>query len=207
VILELPIFLLLAVGVALLTYLALAGSASQPKQRGDVQTYYSDPQEERVDHMGPPDPRDHVADRVDQYWALINQSAIRHQIRQSLIQAVIHWESGGDPRAYRAEPRIKDASYGLMQILQATAKAMGWQGTDPTELYNPKLNIELGTKYLAGLVRQYNNELLALMHYNGGGRAVSRYQKGERNFPSYRYAKQVLALAEYYRERNQRLGR
>ena len=39
-----------------------------------------------------------------------------------LIKAIIAQESGFRPQAQRAEPRINDASRGLMQILYATAR-------------------------------------------------------------------------------------
>jgi soluble lytic murein transglycosylase-like protein len=203
--LPIAVLLLLLVGAVVLIILGTVVHEEEAKSR--TETHYEDLEEERQVRREPVSPRDRVAERVDRFWDIINEMAIKYQVRQSLIQAVIHWESGGNPNAFRAEPRINDASYGLMQILGSTARAMGWTGTDPKELYDPRLNIDLGTKYLSLLIRQYNDEFLALLNYNGGPRAVRRWQRGERDFPSARYARNVLDLAEHYRKRNQRLGR
>jgi soluble lytic murein transglycosylase-like protein len=202
--LPIAVLLLLLVGAVVLIILGTVVHEEEAKSR--TETHYEDLEEERQVRREPVSPRDVVAERVDRFWGIINEMAIKYQVRQSLIQAVIHWESGGNPNAFRAEPRINDASYGLMQILVATARGLGYTGP-PEGLYDPRTNIELGTRYLSNLIRKWGNELLALLNYNGGPRAVQRYQQGQRNFPSHRYAMNVLSLSEYYRKRNQELGR
>lgn len=64
------------------------------------------------------------------------------------VMATIEVESSFEPAAYRMEPRLGEASYGLMQVLPSTAKQMGWKGTSPVQLYDPTLNITLGMRYL-----------------------------------------------------------
>lgn len=78
-------------------------------------------------------------------------------IRPSLVKAVILQESGGNPKATSEAGAI-----GLMQLMPATAKALG---VDPTD---PEQNVEGGTRYLGQLMKQFGDEKLALAAYNWG---------------------------------------
>ena len=74
----------------------------------------------------------------------------------------------GKPTAYRVEPQINDASYGLMQLLERTARGLGFIG-DVSELYIPKINIDLGTKLLADLRKRYGDDFRRIYSaYNSG---------------------------------------
>ncbi|OSP53684.1 lytic transglycosylase domain-containing protein [Pseudoruegeria sp. SK021] len=75
--------------------------------------------------------------------ALIAQTAERHEVPVSLVERVVIRESTHRPEA-RNGPY-----YGLMQILPATARAMGYQGA-PTGLLDAETNLEYGVKYLRG---------------------------------------------------------
>lgn len=88
-----------------------------------------------------------------------------------IIKAVIAKESSFNPRAIKAEPQIKDASRGLMQLLLATARALGYRG-EPDGLFDPVASIEGGAKYLA--------RLYAAARKKGGGweDALSAYNAG-----------------------------
>ena len=56
---------------------------------------------------------------------------------------------------------------GVMQIMPATAR--GEFGVDADELWDPRLNVQLGIDYLERLHAQYGGRWeLALSHYNGG---------------------------------------
>ncbi len=154
----------------------------------------------------PPHTRAQVADRVDRFYTLITESATRHLIAQSYLQAIIHQESGGNPLAVRQEPRIHDASYGLMQLLGRTARGLGFTG--PLEgLLKPATNIALGARYFAGLFKRHQETGAALAHYNGGPKAARAWLRGERKTRATRYAVTVLALRGYYVRRNRALGR
>ena len=153
-----------------------------------------------------PHTRAQVADRVDRFYTLMTESADRHMIAQSYLQAIIHQESGGNERALRKEPRLHDASYGLMQLLGRTARGLGFTG--PFEgLFSPRTNIGLGARYFAGLVKKHQETGAALAHYNGGPKAGRAWLKGERRTRATRYAVTVLALRGYYVRRNRALGR
>lgn len=103
-------------------------------------------------------------------WASdITAAADQYGIPAPFLAAIVSVESGGDPRAYRAEPQIADASYGLAQLLSSTARALGWRGTDPAELYAPAVNLPLAARYLADLLRQTGGDLAkAASGYNAG---------------------------------------
>lgn len=153
-----------------------------------------------------PHTRTETATLVDRFYTLITESALRHQVSQSYLQAIIHQESGGNERALRQEPRIHDVSYGLMQLLGRTAKRLGFTGP-LAGLFDPRTNIALGTRYFSGLLTRYPEPGAALAHYNGGPKAGRAWLRGERRTRATRYARTVLALREYYLRRNRALGR
>jgi len=100
---------------------------------------------------------------------LISASSARWGVPFQWVKAVIGTESNFNPGAYRAEPRIGDASYGLMQLLSETARGLGWSGYDPEELFEPALNIDLGTKLLADLRGRYGDNFNRVYSaYNSG---------------------------------------
>jgi len=96
----------------------------------------------------------------------------RYNIDPALILAIIHTESNGNPKAYRYERHIEDASRGLMQILYRTAREMGYYGK-PQGLYDPETNINYGTKYLANRIRKYGF-YKGIAAYNAGSPRYTR---------------------------------
>lgn len=125
------------------------------------------------------------------FESLIHQAASRHNVDAALVKAVIHTESYFNPHA----TSHKGAS-GLMQLMPQTAEKLG-----VTDLYNPRQNINGGTKYLSQLMKRYSNSLsLVLAAYNAGENAVARY----RGIPPYKetqnYVKKVLSYRNFYSE-------
>lgn len=103
------------------------------------------------------------------YEAEISQAAERYNVPEAWIRAVIQTESSWNPNAYRYEERLKDASYGLMQLLGRTAIGLGFEGDVYHDLYDPALNIDLGTKDLAELRRAYGTDFRRVYSaYNSG---------------------------------------
>lgn len=99
----------------------------------------------------------------------IEAASKQYGVEIPLIKAVIQTESSFNPKAYRAEPKIKDASYGLMQLLQKTAIWVAGKPITPEELYLPATNIMLGTKYLSMLLKRYGGNLKdTISAYNMG---------------------------------------
>lgn len=101
------------------------------------------------------------------YWA--NE----RNLDPALVWAVAMAESSLRPEAVRREPRIKDASYGLMQILYSTAKEVGYEG-EPSGLLEVGTNLQYGTAYLRQLLDRFGDTRLALAAYNAGPTRVSR---------------------------------
>ena len=84
------------------------------------------------------------------------------------VKAVAGAESDYNPNAYRAEPAIGDASRGLMQLLLQTATNLGFQG-DPSYLFDPAINVNLGTKLLAEDIRRFGENFERVYSaYNSG---------------------------------------
>jgi soluble lytic murein transglycosylase-like protein len=75
--------------------------------------------------------------------ALINQYADENEVPRPLVHKVIQRESD-----YRPEAR-NGPYYGMMQILPATARGMGFSGP-PTALLDAETNLKYAVKYLRG---------------------------------------------------------
>lgn len=104
----------------------------------------------------------------DQYDDIIMQAASDWAVPFEWIKAVIGAESDFSPSAYRAEPQINDASYGLMQILGRTASGLGYSGA-VEGLYDPTTNINLGAKLLGQLIDSWGMDFSAVYSaYNSG---------------------------------------
>ncbi len=147
----------------------------------------------------------------DDYTALIKESSARYAVPVALVQAVISLESEFLPRAYRAEPKINDASRGLMQLLFQTAKALGYTGT-PDGLFDPATSIDLGTRLLRDNIRYAQSRGYgldsALSAYNGGFSA-QRAGDGKRTgdttsspFINQSYVNVVLERMRYFEQWN-----
>jgi len=115
---------------------------------------------------------------------LIQQASQAHGVDARLVKAVIQAESAYQPRA-----RSSKGAMGLMQLMPETARQ--YQARNP---YDPRANIDAGTKYLKTLLDQFELPL-ALAAYNAGEAAVRRFG-GIPPFPETQtYVAKVLALA------------
>jgi len=94
-----------------------------------------------------------------------------------LVFSIIKAESGFDQKA----TSHKDAR-GLMQISEKTA-LWGAQTLDISsfsiqDLYEPEINIKIGSWYLERLLKEFNNDIdLVIAAYNGGSGNVSEWLK------------------------------
>jgi len=111
------------------------------------------------------------------YWELIQQKAQERGLDPYLVLALIRQESLFDTRA-----RSPATALGLMQLIPPTAarvaKQLGLPTPSPETLFQPEVNIALGTQYLKDLLQRYsNNWFKALAAYNAGEAAVDRWEK------------------------------
>ena len=96
---------------------------------------------------------------------LIEDSAEKEGVNPDLVRAVIHQESAARPCVVSDK-----GAQGLMQLMPATADRFEVQ--DP---FDPKQNIDAGTKLLKLLLNRYDNDMsLALGAYNAGTSRVDR---------------------------------
>jgi len=91
------------------------------------------------------------------------------------VAAVIHTESGFRENAVSAR-----GARGLMQVMPSTAEwvagRIGYPSFSVEMLFDPRYNIEIGTWYLADLIRQFEGSaVVALAAYNGGRGEVDRW--------------------------------
>jgi soluble lytic murein transglycosylase-like protein len=90
---------------------------------------------------------------------MIKEAARRESLTPDLLRAVIRKESAFQPCAVSEKGAL-----GLMQLMPATAARFGVD--DP---FDPRQNIDAGTKFLGELLKRYGNDLsLALSAYNAG---------------------------------------
>jgi soluble lytic murein transglycosylase len=149
-------------------------------------------------------------------WAINYPAAFRKEIAlfsarngldPSLVYSLIRAESGFSPRA-----QSPVGALGLMQLMPATARAVEKDATDPQRLFQPELNIRVGTRHLKDLIDRYRGNLVStIASYNAGAGTVDRWLKEFgtmeesefiENIPyaeTRDYVKKVLAGREIYR--------
>jgi soluble lytic murein transglycosylase-like protein len=85
----------------------------------------------------------------------------------ALVLAHMQQESSFNPRAYRAEPQIKDGSTGLVQLLLVTANR--YENVTQQQLYDPETNIRIAMKYMRDNLNDYGGNVQdAIAAYNSG---------------------------------------
>ena len=100
---------------------------------------------------------------------IINEMSRKYNIEPAWIKAHIKAESNWDVNASRFEAHKGDASWGLMQLLLKTAQdVLGNPALNTTQLIQPRVNIEAGTKFLSQLWSRFGNMRDAIAAYNAG---------------------------------------
>ena len=112
-----------------------------------------------------------------QYSEYVEQYSTQNQLDKYMIYAIIKAESNFNPNV-----KSQSNAIGLMQLLEETANersnVIDEQKVTEQDLYNPELNIKLGTSYYAYLLKHYEgNNVLALTAYNAGMGNVDNWIK------------------------------
>lgn len=111
------------------------------------------------------------------YWEQIKPWAKNRNLDEYQVAGLIRQESVFNPRA-----RSGAAAYGLMQLLVPTARMMARKyGTEATitgeALFQPALNIELGTAYMRDQFDKFGRIEYVACAYNAGPGRVPQWQR------------------------------
>jgi soluble lytic murein transglycosylase len=128
-----------------------------------------------------------ITPKTRSFWEIAYPKAFREHVEASsleadgldadLLQALMREESGLDPKALSSAGAL-----GLCQLMPSTAAEVAAKLKLPrpntAALLQPDLNIKLGSRYLADLMRRFEGmKPFAVASYNAGPGAVSRWQK------------------------------
>ncbi|MDO8434136.1 MAG: transglycosylase SLT domain-containing protein [Candidatus Binatus sp.] len=118
-----------------------------------------------------------VAERVRYpraYWDLVQSASNRLALDPYLVLALARQESLFNPRA----TSVSNAR-GLMQLIPSTARKVAAErgmSTVAVPLYDPTVNVDLGTTYLKSLFEMFNGDSFrAVAAYNAGEHAVQKW--------------------------------
>jgi soluble lytic murein transglycosylase len=152
--------------------------------------------------------------------ALITKVATEHRLDPRLVKAVVWRES-----RFQSDMLGKNGERGLMQISPIAAREWATVNAisdfEPDQLFDPKINLEIGTWYLGKAMQHWNNQEdavpFALAEYNAGHSRVDRWvrvasQKSPQlsaqtfedsiDFPSTaHYVRTILARYDFYKQR------
>jgi soluble lytic murein transglycosylase len=110
------------------------------------------------------------------WWSNIKEEAKRHNIDPYLIAGLIRQETVFNPNA-----RSRANAYGLMQLLpyvgRDVARKTGAGAITTNDLFNPVLNIQLGTAFVKELMDGFDRFEYVAAAYNGGPTRVRRWLK------------------------------
>jgi len=97
---------------------------------------------------------------------VVSDASARYRLDPDFVNSVIKAESGFNVRA--VSPK---GAQGLMQLMPGTASQLGVRNA-----FDPRANVEGGTRYLRELLERYNFDLVkALAAYNAGPQRVEQF--------------------------------
>ncbi len=152
------------------------------------------------------------------YDDLIWEMAHKHQVDPRLIKAVVWQES-----RFREDATGAAGERGLMQVMEPAAadwvQATGIETFQPTDLFDPRVNLDVGTWYLARALRKHADRddprPFALAEYNAGASRVQRWLEASAgpdaqefraamDFPkTQNYIESVVARQRFYEHRGE----
>ena len=121
--------------------------------------------------------------------AIVKLYALRYNVPQDLLFALIEVESNWNPRAISPKGAL-----GLMQLMPDTARHFG--AFNP---FDPEQNIAAGTRYIALLMTEFKGDLrLVTAAYNAGDYWIGRKQLRYQNCDVVAY---VRSVRQHYEQR------
>lgn len=106
---------------------------------------------------------------------IVEKYSDKYKIDKYLVFACIKAESN-----FKEDVVSKMGAKGLMQLMSSTAEEVAKPlgiSVDDKNIFDPDININLGTKYLSSLLSKYGNKELALAAYNAGSGNVDNWIK------------------------------
>jgi len=144
------------------------------------------------------------------YEPEFRKASMKTGVELPLLLAIARQESALDTHA-----RSTSDARGLMQLLPSTARLAARRARhrepQPRQLYEPSINIPLGSYHLAWLLQRFDGQTpLAVAAYNAGEHRVDRWLKAAEGLPmdvwieqipyleTRNYVKNVLAFRQVY---------
>ena len=123
---------------------------------------------------------------------LIENARNSSYVTPALALAVAKIESN-----YQSDAVSNKGAIGVMQIMPLTALMQF--GIEKSKLFDPKINIKIGVKFLDHLIKKYKGNIsIALSHYNGGSAVMKN--GNARVLPYTRdYVSRVLVRSRHYK--------
>ena len=186
-----------SLGVAEVLYKKITGEEMTPDMRHRISNHVS--KSSRYDSPVPADPTiiqpsEGSPDRLQKYEGNIDEASQKYGVDKNMIKSIIMTESAANVKAVSSAK-----AKGLMQLMDSTAVDLGVKN-----VFNPKENINGGTKYYAQMLRQYNGDVkMALAAYNAGPQNVDKYNGVPPFDETKNYINKVLNYLNHFNENEQ----
>lgn len=125
---------------------------------------------------------------AERWTGSIEEAANKAGIDPLLLKAVVAIESHFNSKAHSL-----GGPMGLVQILPSTASKLGFS---KERLKLPEVNLEAGATYLKIQLDKFDDNYLAVVAYNLGGKTESLNKRAQRH--AHAYADKVISLYEYF---------
>lgn len=125
---------------------------------------------------------------AERWSGSIEEAANKVGVDPLLLKAVVAIESHFNSKAHSLGGPV-----GLVQIMPSTAYKLGFT---KEQLKLPEVNLEAGATYLKVQLDKFNDNYLAVVAYNLGGKTESLNKRAQRHANA--YAAKVISLYEYF---------
>ena len=127
-----------------------------------------------------------LRERISPWEPYIGRYASQYRIDPDLVRAIIYAESKGDPYSVS-----RNGALGLMQIMPTTADFVG-----VGNLLDPEENIKAGVRYIAWLVKQYDERRVIWAWNAGPSKTNRKIMPGETK----RFIVEVLTVKSFLKD-------